>query len=59
MSIRKPLKDMTREERLQYNKERYAARQKGTDKIVIELNNCPQSLIDAIIGAVRDEKEGI
>lgn len=59
MSIRKPIKDMTAEERQAYNKERYAARVKGSEKLVIELNNCPKSLIDAILGAVRDEQEGI
>lgn len=50
---------MTAEERQAYNKERYAARVKGSEKLVIELNNCPKSLIDAILGAVRDEQEGI
>lgn len=56
MEPKKKIRELTPEERQAYNKERYQARQKGSTKIVLELSNCPDSLVDAIMAAIKEGK---
>ena len=53
MKNRKPIKEMTREERNQYNKERYEAR--TSSSLTITINNCPADLKQAILSAIAQE----
>jgi len=53
---RKPIRDMTPEERNEYNRKCYEARVKGSQKLVIEILNCTEELKDAIISAINGGK---
>lgn len=52
MSNRKAIKDMTREERNEYNKARYEARTKGA--LTVTISNCPDDLREAILKAIKE-----
>ena len=54
MTERKLIKDMTREERNEYNKVRYEARTKGA--LTITIANCPDDLREAILSAIKESK---
>lgn len=51
---KKLIKDMTREERNEYNKARYEARTKGSLNLTIV--NCPDDLREAILAAIKESK---
>ena len=57
--IKKPIAQMTKEERNEYNRVRYASRTKGADNVVnltITIQNCPDDLKSALITlAATDE----
>lgn len=52
MSNRKPIKEMTREERNEYNKARYEARTKGA--LTFTITNCTDELREAILNALKE-----
>lgn len=54
MSNPKPIKEMTREERNEYNKARYEARTKGA--LTLTITHCPDDLREAILNAIKGDK---
>lgn len=55
-SEKKKIRELTPEERNEYNRQRYEARIKGSTKLVIEINNCTEELKNAIIEAIKESK---
>lgn len=53
MEPKKLIKDMSKEERNAYNKERYEARMKGA--VTFTIVNCPDDLKEAIMNAINKE----
>lgn len=54
---RKKIADMTKEERAAYQAEWYRNHVKGVGQTIkIELHDCPPSLVEALIGAIKGEK---
>lgn len=54
MEQKKKIRELTAAERQAYNKERYQARQKGSTKLVLEISNCPEDLMTAILAAIKE-----
>lgn len=50
---KKKIKEMTREERNEYNKARYEARTKGS--LTLTIMNCPDDLKQAILAVMAQE----
>ena len=57
MTEKKKIKDMTPEERAEYQRDWYARKtSKVSQPINITIHNCPQDLMDAILNAIKESK---